>query len=289
MTTTDSATKHHSKTDAERLEKSQVMTPVWAAGELVEQFFPNLSSTDLVIEPSCGTGAFLRAIPDYVPAIGVEIDPALARQAIAATGRQVIVGDFRTVDLPVRATAMIGNPPFELAAVEGFLARALTLLEEEGRVGFILPCFAFQTAGTVERIAKHWSIEQQMIPRNIFGGGLSKPLCFAQFTKGAKRGLIGFALYHETAAVNRLRLRYRALLAAGEGNVWTAVVRAAMETLGGTATLQDIYREIEGNRPTTARTWHAKVRQQVQKIGVRVGESVWALTDFQPRQLRLVA
>lgn len=289
MTSTDSATGRRDQTAAQKLEKSQVMTPVWAAGELVDRYFPHLSAKDLVIEPSCGTGAFLRAIPDYVPAIGIEIDPVLARQAIAATGREVIVGDFRTVDLPVRATAVIGNPPFELAAVEGFLARALTLLEDEGRVGFILPCFAFQTAGTVERIAKHWSIEQQMIPRNIFGGGLSKPLCFAQFTKGTKRGLVGFALYHETAAINRLRLRYRALLAAGEGNVWTAVVRAAMETLGGTATLQAIYREIEGNQPTTARTWHAKVRQQVQKIGVRVGEAVWTLPDYQPKQFRLVA
>lgn len=288
MTSTDSITHCRNPSDEEKLGRSQVMTPVWAACELVDKYFPNLTAADLVIEPSCGTGAFLRAIPDYVPAIGIEIDPALARQAIAMSGREVRVGDFRTIDLPARATAIIGNPPFELELVEGFLARALDLLEEEGRAAFILPAYCLQTAGTVERLATRWSIEQQMIPRNIFTGGLSKPLCFAQFTKGTKRGLVGFALYHETAAINRLRQRYRELLAAGEGNVWTAIVRAALEALGGMATLHDIYREIDGHRPTTAKTWHAKVRQQVQKIGVRVAESTWALPGFEPRQLRLL-
>lgn len=50
-------------------------TPVFAAELIVEEFYPGLSEADAVLEPSCGFGAFLRAIPNAVPAIGVEIDP----------------------------------------------------------------------------------------------------------------------------------------------------------------------------------------------------------------------
>jgi site-specific DNA-methyltransferase (adenine-specific) len=97
------------------------------------------------------------------------------------------------------------------------------------------------------------------------------------FRKGAERGLVNFALFHELAAVNRLQARYRALLAEGEGSAWAAVTRAALESLGGTADLQRLYREIEGHRPTTNTFWQAKVRQTVQRIAIRVDDGVWAL------------
>lgn len=253
----------------------QFMTPDWAALELVDRYFGDLGSKDQVIEPSCGTGSFLRAIPDFVPAIGVEIDPALAAVA-KKTGRRVIVGDFRMVDLPLRATAIVGNPPFQKKIIDAFLDRAWHLLEDDGRVGFILPGFTFQTASTIEKLSAHWSIRQDMLPRNLFGR-LNYPVCFAVLTKGTKRGLVGFALYHEVAAVNRLRARYKALLAEGEGSVWAAVVRAALETLGGRADLAALYREIDGIRPTANPFWQEKVRQTVQRIAVRVGVGEWAL------------
>lgn len=254
----------------------QYMTPGWAAVELVERYFGDLGARDHVIEPSCGTGAFLRALPPDVPGLGVEIDPELAAIARRTSGRPVIVGDFRMVDLPIRPTAIIGNPPFAVRTITDFLDRAWSLLPDEGRVGFILPAFAFQTANTVESIAERWSIRQDMLPRNLFDG-LTKPLCFAVFSRGRARGLVGFALYHELAAVNRLQARYRALLRAGEGSAWAAVTRAALEALGGTAALADLYREIEGHRPTTNQFWQAKVRQVLQRIAVRVDAGVWAL------------
>ncbi|WP_268597968.1 hypothetical protein, partial [Escherichia coli] len=92
-----------------------------------------------------------------------------------------------------------------------------------------------QTASTVDSWARRWGIDQQMMPRNVFPR-LAHPLCFARFKKG-RRGLVGFALYHEAAAVARLQLRYRALLAQGERSVWAAVTRAAVEALGGEASL----------------------------------------------------
>lgn len=253
----------------------QWMTPEWAAAELVDHYFGDLTLCDRVVEPSCGQGAFLRALPDYVPAIGVEIDPALAAEARAATGRAVLIGDFSSTDLPFAPTTIVGNPPFKLAVVEAFMARAFSLLPDGGRVGFILPACTFQTANTVDRFAERWHIAQDMLPRNLFPG-LSLPLCFARFTKG-RRGLIGFALYHETVAVGRLQKRYRALLAQGERSVWAAVVRAAFDQLGGRATLPSLYEEIGGHRPTSNQFWKEKVRQVVQRIGYRVGPGEWAL------------
>lgn len=256
----------------------QVMTPQWAADELVAQYFGDLSGSDFVIEPSCGTGAFLRAIPAHVPSVGVEIDRELAAVAAKASGREIIVGDFRDVDLPFKPTAIIGNPPFALRTCEGFLERAHALLPDEGRVGLILPCFVLQTAATVERWNEHWSLSVSLIPRNVFRL-LSKPLCFARLTKGSRRTLVNLALYHETAQVNRLRARYRAILEAGEGSVWSAVVRAAFDCLGGTATLDALYREIEGNRPTQTQWWRAKVRQVTQRIATRVADATWSVRD----------
>lgn len=256
----------------------QYMTPDWAAEALVERYFGDLGAGDTVIEPSCGRGAFLRALPEAVTAIGVEIDPDLAEVARRSSGRPVIVGDFRMVDLPCTPVALIGNPPFRKRTVDEFLDRAWNLLPDEGRVGFILPAFIFQTASTVDAMADRWSVRQDMLPRNLFEG-LSHPLCFAVFTKGRARRMVGFALYHELAAVTRLQSRYRALIEQGEGSTWVAVTRAALEALGGTADLARLYQEIEGHRPTANAFWKEKVRQTVQRIAVRVDEGVWALPE----------
>ncbi|OCG89387.1 DNA methyltransferase [Xanthomonas euvesicatoria] len=257
---------------------SQYMTPRWAAEELISRFFGDLGPRDYVLEPTCGDGAFLAAIPKSVPAIGVEIDPALAKIARACSGREVIVGDFRTVPLDFQCSAIVGNPPFSRQFVEGLLDRALDLLPEEGRVGLILPCFVFQTASTVERMVQRWDIEQHLIPRNLYPR-LQHPLCFAQLRKGPRRGLVGFALFHEVHAVSQLEKRYRQLLASGERSSWAAVTRAALEACGGTATLQELYREISGFRPTSNPWWQAKVRQTLRGLAHRVAAGMWRLND----------
>lgn len=258
----------------------QHMTPDWAAAELVDRYFADLGAGDHVLEPTCGRGAFLRAIPAHVAATGVEIDADLAQIARSSSGRQVIVGDFRMVDLRVQPTAVIGNPPFVTRTIGEILDRCWQLLPDEGRVGMILPAFCLQTAATAVAIAERWHIRQDMLPRNLFGR-LVYPICFAVLTKGAARGMVGFALYHELHAVNRLRNRYRQLLANGEGSTWAALTQAALEQLGGRASLQQLYREIDGHRPTPNPFWQAKVRQTVQRIAVRVDAGVWALPSSQ--------
>lgn len=244
----------------------QYPTPVWAAETLVERHFPFFDRNDLVIEPACGEGAFLGAIPAGVPAVGVELDAITADIARANTGRTVVTGDFRTVKLECQPTAIIGNPPFDLRVIDGFLDRAHSLLPDGGRVGFILPAYAFQTAARVAGYADRWSMAQEMIPRNIFQG-LSLPLVFAIFSKDRRRTLVGFALYREAADVQLLGRRYRDAMTAGGGPVWVRVVEAALARLGGEADLAEIYSEVEGCRPTRTKFWREQIRKVVRTNG----------------------
>lgn len=239
----------------------QFFTPLWVAEALVERHFPRLDMADMVIEPTCGQGGFLKAIPSHVPAVGIEIDSVMAEVARKESGRQVVVGDFRTVPLEVQPTAIIGNPPFVADVFDGVLDRCHSLLPEGGRAGFILPTYFFQTASRVSRYAEQWSISHELLPRNAFHSRMRTPLTFAVFSKDAKRLLVGFALYRETADVQAMTRPYREALAATRGSVWKTVCRVALERLGGRARLSDIYAEIENNRPTLSNTWREKIRQ----------------------------
>jgi len=242
----------------------QYPTPLWAAEALVERYFPKLSNRDVVVEPSCGPGAFLAAIPPEITAIGVEIDPDFARAAEINTGRQIILGDFQTVELGVEPTLVVGNPPFNLSVIDGFLRRADKILPMEGQAAFILPAYAFQTAARVEAYAKTWSLRQELIPRNIFPG-LSLPLLFAIFSKSRNRTLVGFALYGETTAVQSLAKDYRRILGETTGAIWKTVVEQALNNLGGEANVSEIYSEVGGRRPTENRFWQPKVRQTLRR------------------------
>lgn len=74
----------------------------------------------LVIEPSAGTGAFIRAAkkvwPD-VPAAGVDINPEMKQHLYAAGADGVHIGDWcEAVSLGLApGTLILGNPPFSLA------------------------------------------------------------------------------------------------------------------------------------------------------------------------------
>ena len=65
---------------------NQYFTPTWAAELLVKTFYGHLSHKDMVVEPACGDGRFLSAIPSHVPAVGVEIDADYAASAAQYTG-----------------------------------------------------------------------------------------------------------------------------------------------------------------------------------------------------------
>ena len=254
----------------------QWMTPSWAAEAICNHALAKLHHDDIVIEPSCGIGRFLLALPSEVQAIGVEIDPHLAQIARRDSGRTVVTGDFRTVDLPVeRATRIIGNPPFQLDIFEGMLNRAHELLEPEGEATWILPCYALQSSSRVARWNTLWGISQTMLPRTLFPG-IRLPLALVTFDKTHERRLHGFLLYHESREIEEMPDVYKEALREGKSG-WKAVVEAAIMRLGGEATVREICAEIAPRRPTSTKHWQEQVRKQLGRGFKRTAPATYAL------------
>lgn len=245
----------------------QWFTPAWAAQSIIEQQFGWLGPGHRVLEPACGDGAFLGAIPPEVEAIGVEIDPVLATQASASTGRHVVVSDFLRLRREDLGTfhAIIGNPPFESRLVAAFLTKAASLLDDGGEVGFILPAYILQTSSKVEQLSREFSIHQQLLPRTLFPR-LKLPLVFARFVKEHDRKLFGFLLYRETQEMRQMRKPFAkaAVTERHARGAWHPVVQLALSVLGGEAELSQIYETIESRRPTGNPFWREKVRQVLQ-------------------------
>jgi Dimethyladenosine transferase (rRNA methylation) len=259
-------------------DRHQWFTPTWAGQILFREHFSDLGSDDLVLEPTCGIGTFLNAVPRHIPAVGIEIDPVLAGIARRATGREIIEGDFRSADLGGRTpTAVIGNPPFDLDIIDAIFDRCHDLLPYGGKVGFIMPAYAFQTASRVVKYARRWSLEQDMLPRNIFKE-MQKPICFAVLTKDGGGRMRGFSLYRELHDVNSMKSWVVDELSTAKAP-WKTVVARAIEELGGRAKLQDIYNAVAPRRPTGNNWWQAKVRQTLTRSGAftRVGTSEYEI------------
>lgn len=259
-------------------ELHQWFTPRWVCEAIVERFYPRLDLADVVVEPSCGDGRFLLALPDEVDAVGVEIDPVMAQRARDLTGRTIITGDFLAAEIPGPVTHVIGNPPFDSRVIHGFLGRAHALLEEGGTCGLLLPAYVLQTSSKVLELNRRWSISAELMPRNIFPR-LKLPLVFAMFRKDRGRALVGFFLYREAADVAALPRDVREALAQpGRGSAWRRAVRAAFGRLGSEcASLDRLYGAVE--RPTQNRYWREKVRQTLQLYPEfrRAGVGTWAI------------
>lgn len=252
----------------------QYPTPAWAAAALVREHLTDLGTEDLVLEPTCGPGRFLAAVPAHVPAVGVEIDPRLAERARRLTGRPVITGDIREVDIPGRPTVVLGNPPFETKLIETILDRMHAEMVDDGRVMFVLPAFFLQTARRVVRYSERWSMSQQILPRNLYAG-LKHPLVFATFRKDERRVMVGFSLFHELAYLQELPKAVREDLDEGP-MTWPAVVRSALDEHGGEASLAQIYEHVVDRRPTRNPFWREQVRKVCQTHADRVGRGRYA-------------
>jgi site-specific DNA-methyltransferase (adenine-specific) len=266
-------------------ELSQWFTPAWFAEILYDAHFGHLSERDLLWEPAAGTGACLAAVPAHVPAFGTEIDPRLARIARQRTGRRVIVGDFCSVPLPDGITAVFGNPPFDLGLVERLLERCASIMPEGSRCGLILPAYFFQTSSTVVRLNQRWTLQQEMIPRDLFNRPqqLQKSLIFGLFTRDNAPRLVGLRGYHETEAIRALDDERQRLLDEsfrGPRSVWREVLTSVLAELGGEAALSAIYRRVEGRRPTPNTHWKEQIRKVAQSDHfIRVAEGVYALPE----------
>lgn len=256
----------------------QYFTPAWAAELIVARYFGDLSERDTVLEPSCGDGRFLMAIPHQVDAYGVEIDPVAAAAAVKNSGREVIVADFITAKLPRKPTVVIGNPPFGMNTVSAMLDRCHEELDYGGRIGFILPVSIFQTANTVVGFQRRWSITQDLIPRNLFEN-IRLPLMFARFKKERQTTTVGLFLYTETKAIESMQQEMRRLMMGNQSSAtcWKDVVLLAIKACGDKATLTQLYICIEGNRPSQNQWWKEKVRQTASKYLRRISPGEYAL------------
>lgn len=261
-----------------KAELSQFFTPAWAASMLLQRHFPRLNSADTVVDAGCGDGRFLMAVPADVDAYGIEIDPHWAEQARLNSGREVLLGDFTQLALPRAPTVVVGNPPFKSAIITAFLARCHEIMEYGGQVGFLLPAYYLQTAGTVMRLNRKFSIEQEMLPRNMFES-MTKPIVWATFTKSQRTVLSGFFLYAETDALDSLKPEAKALFVGNESSptCWKDAVEMALQVCGGQATLQQIYQCLENKRPTANPWWREKVRQIAGRHFTRVQPGEYAL------------
>jgi site-specific DNA-methyltransferase (adenine-specific) len=255
----------------------QNFTPAWAAELFYEQFFGWLTRGHVLLEPTCGDGRFLAVVPPEVDAIGVEIDPMQAQRARDNTGRLVITGDIRTVEIPRRPTAIIGNPPFQVGLVDTLLCRAETWLDEGGHMGLLLSSHLLQHAVQVIKWRdRGWGITPHQVPKNLFGQ-IPNTLLWVMFQKGGRK-LWGFALYDEMPAIKAMRKDIQETLSKS-GRTWRQVVEDVLKTLGGEADLDAIYKAIEPKRPTDNQWWKAKVRQQLGQDFRRTGPARYALAE----------
>lgn len=256
-------------------ELSQWFTPSWAAHDLIEHV--RLRPDDVVLEPSCGDGVFLQAIPSSHEAVGVEIDPSMATLARINSGREVILGDFRFVDIFVRPTLVIGNPPFKTNLVMEFLNRSYELLPDRGRVAFILSTHILQTPRHLVDLSSRWGMEHAIMPRTLFNRA-ERPLSFLQLTKGG-RGMKGMLLYQQAYFFNRLPVPAKKIAGRGHGSAWLRVTTWAMEQSGGAADLNQLYGLVGQRPPTENKWWREKVRQILQLHFKRLDRGRWTFRD----------
>lgn len=158
-------------------QKGQFWTPDWVADAMVEYVLSD--QVKVLFDPAVGTGAFFHAAKRLghergvsIALSGMELDPTVLERAIEeGLSRQDISGvkvdDFVFHPITKKLAAIVANPPyirhhrlsvetkkrlkgFSLAttgkALDGraglhvyFLIRSLSLLEEGGRLAFILP------------------------------------------------------------------------------------------------------------------------------------------------------
>ncbi len=251
----------------------QWMTPDWAAEMLLEDALRGLGRPD-VLEPSCGEGSFLAAMPAGLHAEGVEIDPVLAERARRATGRRVTVGDFRTVPIDRRFQLVVGNPPFAASTIDEFTARAHDVLDDEGVLALIMPAHVLSTTDRVMRWRERFAITQSGLPRALFPR-ISIPLVWARMVKCRRRTLVGFMLFDEMSDLSSMPPGTRAAL--GRSGTWRNAIGQALESLGGEADLAHIYAAVEPRRPSGNPWWRDKVRQELARCFERTGPRSWKI------------
>lgn len=147
----------------ERKKKAQFFTPEKLVIKLLEELDTDLKNK-LILEPSCGEGAFVEKIYANNEIYAIDKDPSKTEYIKQKHNTvHVITSDFLKYATDLRFDLVIGNPPFNLATplnyidtTEGFISHAIDLVKEEGNIVLILP-------NTVLRNKKYQNIRKRIL------------------------------------------------------------------------------------------------------------------------------
>ncbi len=145
-----------------------------------------------------------------------------------------------------------------MSTIDAFVRRSHALLPEDGVLALLLPAHVLSTTTRMRPWGEMFAIEQRMIPRSLFPR-ISLPLVWTRFVKSERRTHVGFLLFEEKNDLESMPKEIRRLL--GRSGTWREAVGMALHSLGGEATLAQIYRAVEPKRPSGNRWWKDKVRQ----------------------------
>jgi len=182
-----------------RIEGDAYYTPDDVAAACVRAIAPRLLVGDppLIIEPSVGGGAFIRATNaiglDDTYAIDINGDAAGLGLATAYS-----VGDFAAlnIELPACRTWVIGNPPYNHAQrhVERAMSLAMPERGESGGVAFLLRLAMLEGKGRASFWQAYPPTEVHVLTRRpSFTGGKTDSCAYAFFVwHGGERQPIGW-------------------------------------------------------------------------------------------------
>lgn len=152
-----------SKIYKERKKKAQFFTPEKLVIDLLKELDIDLNNK-LILEPSCGDGAFVEQI--YLNNEVYAIDQDKEKTEFIKqkyNNVHTITSDFLKYNTDFKFDLIIGNPPFNLQTslnyidtTEGFVSHAIDLVKEDGNIVFILP-------NTILRNKKYQNIRKKIL------------------------------------------------------------------------------------------------------------------------------
>ncbi|MFZ4795960.1 MAG: SAM-dependent methyltransferase [Bacteroidia bacterium] len=156
-------------------------TPDWVTNLILPILKWN--AQDIVMDPSAGDGAILRAVEAYgkqSKLCGFEIDPILAKQS------NVICANALTIETWGKPNKIIMNPPFSLA--QEFCERAISEVSKGGEVASLMRLAMLES----RKREQFWNNNPCDIyvlgKRPSFTGGKTDSTAYAWFVWGSERG-----------------------------------------------------------------------------------------------------
>ena len=142
--------KKNSKEYQYRKKRGQFFTEMSLIEKIIDKF--NLNFNDkIIIEPSCGNGAFIDGVikskDEFKKIIAIDIDKKTLNKLKLKYNNKIelIDRDFLKFKRADKVDMIIGNPPFNLPnknyldSTEGFVLKSLDLLKPGGELVLILP------------------------------------------------------------------------------------------------------------------------------------------------------